>query len=80
MSTPGRIGVCFEHLPLVNNLPHCRTMDFKWFGNGCVTLPRLIAATIADVLTPWCCVNTHLKAQNQQTTNISAFIEVLGIS
>ncbi len=49
MSTPGRIGVCFECLPLVNNQPHCRMLDLKLFGNGCITLPRLMAATIASL-------------------------------
>ncbi len=49
MSTPVRIGVCFECLPFVNNLPHCRMMDFKFFGNGRIILPRLMAATIASL-------------------------------
>ncbi len=49
MSTPGRVGVCFECLPLVNNRPHCGMMDFILFGNGHITLPRLMAATIASL-------------------------------
>ncbi len=35
---------------------------------------------IADVLTPWHCVNTHLKAPDQQTAKTSAFIEVLTLA
>ncbi len=49
MSTPERIHVCFECLPLVNKLPHCRMMDFTLFENGLVTLPKLMAATIASL-------------------------------
>ncbi len=61
-------------------------MDFRLFRNGRITLPRLMAATlcyskiIADVLPPWHCANTHLKASDQQTAKTSAFIEVLTLA
>ncbi len=79
MSTPGGIGVCFECLPLVNKLPHCRMMDFTLFGNGNFTLPsnNCFSKIIADVLPPWHCVNTHLKAPDSIKT--SAF-EVLTLA
>ncbi len=84
MSTPGRIGFCLECLPIVNNLPHCRMMDFTLFGNGLITLPRLMTATIAyniaDVFSLWHCVNTHLKASDQQTAKTSALKEVLTLA
>uniref|UniRef100_A0A8C5LVD6 Phosphate transporter n=1 Tax=Leptobrachium leishanense TaxID=445787 RepID=A0A8C5LVD6_9ANUR len=57
--------------------------------NGLRALPLFYAATIAInvfsifytgiiavVLPPWHCVNTHLNALDQQTPNMSAFIEV----
>jgi len=58
-------------------------MDFKLFGNVLLILPRLIASNncfskiIADVFLPWHCVNTHLRAADQQTSKTSAFIEVM---
>ncbi|MEE6526683.1 hypothetical protein FKM82_027469 [Ascaphus truei] len=56
-------------------------MDFKLFGNGLITRPRLMggnncfAKIIADVFPPWHCVNTHLNAPDQQTAKTSTFIE-----
>ncbi|KAL0160075.1 hypothetical protein M9458_043800, partial [Cirrhinus mrigala] len=35
---------------------------------------------IADVLPPWHCVNTHLKAPDQQTAKAYAFIEALRLA
>ncbi|KAI2645632.1 Myocyte-specific enhancer factor 2D [Labeo rohita] len=35
---------------------------------------------IADVLPPWHCVNTHLKAPDQQTAKAHAFIEALRLA
>ncbi len=73
-STLGRIGVWFECLPLVNNLPHYGMMDFKWFGNYSSPIDGSnngFSKIFADVLPPWHCVNTLLK-----TARTSAFIEV----
>ena len=61
-------------------------MDFKLFGNGLITLPRLMGSNncfstiIADGLPPWHCVNTHLNAPDQQTAKTSAFIEVVTLA
>jgi len=49
-------------------------MNFRWFGNGIVTLPKLI---IADVFPLWHCVKTTLKALDQQTNKTSVFIELV---
>ena len=45
----GKIGNCFECLPLVRNVSYYRILDFKWFGNGRTNLPRLMAATISSL-------------------------------
>ncbi|MEE6522716.1 hypothetical protein FKM82_021325 [Ascaphus truei] len=86
MSTPGKIGNCLECFPLLNNLSHCRMMDFKLFGNGLITPPRLMGSNncfskiIADVFPPWHCVNTHLNAPDQQNVKTPAFIEMVTLA
>jgi len=42
MSILAKIGKFFKCFSLVNNLPHCRMMNFNVFGNGLVTLPRFM--------------------------------------
>ena len=55
-------------------LSHCRMMDYKLFGNGPITLSRLIGSNycfskiIAD---------THLNAPDLQSAKTSAFIEMI---
>lgn len=43
---------CLECLLLLNNLNHCRVIDFKLFGNS-------LSKTIGGLRH---CVNTHLKS------------------
>ncbi len=66
-STLGRIGVWFECLPLVNNLPHYGMMDFKWFGNYSSQIDGSnngFSKIFADFLPPWHCINTPEDCQN----------------
>ena len=61
-------------------------MDFKLFGNGLITFPRLLGTNncfsmiIADVFPPWHCVDTHLNAPDQQTTKTLTFIEEISLA
>jgi len=84
MSTSGKIGNYLECFPLVNNLPHCRTISSivcKWLynpsqidgGHNC------FSKIIADVFPPWNWVNTHLNALGQQTAQTSA-IELITLA
>lgn len=38
LSIPRKIGNCLERFPLVNNVSHCRMMDFSLSGNHPITL------------------------------------------
>ena len=54
--------------PHVNNFTHCRTLSWRWFGDGFISLSRSMCSnscfskTTDDVFTSWRRVNTHLKA------------------
>lgn len=79
-STPGKIGTCLESFPLENIFSHCGMMAFKSFGNGTITLHRLIGSKnyffkiTADVFPPRNCVKVHLKVPDQQTAKTSFMI------
>lgn len=61
-------------------------MDFKLYGNGLITLPKLRESNncfpkiTADVLPSWHHVNTHLNTPDQQTAKTFTFIEVLTLA
>ena len=80
--THEKIGNCFECFSLVNNLSHCRMMEFTLFGNGLTTLPKLMgnnncfSMITVDVFPPWHCANAHLNVPDQKTVKTTAFIEV----
>ena len=54
-------------------------MDTKMFGNGLITLPRLMGSTsffskiIADVFPPGHCVKAHLNDPDQQSDKQKCF-------
>lgn len=50
---------CLECLLLLNNLNHCRVVDFKLFGNSLVAIGYCFSKTIGGLRH---CVNTHLKS------------------
>lgn len=45
---PRKIGNCLERFPLVNNVSHCRMMDFSLSGNHPITLHFYSCAPVAD--------------------------------
>lgn len=65
-STPGKTGNSLNCLPLLNSPSCCRMMDFKLFGNGLKTLPRLIGSNNcflkinAVVFSYWLCDKTQM--------------------
>lgn len=74
VSALGKIGSWLERCPHVNNVFHFRMMDFKLFGNGLITLPRLMGTNncfskiIAEVeLNLWSVLTHTIVLQTRKT-------------
>lgn len=65
--SPGKIGDCLERFQLMNDLSHCRMVDFRLSINGQITLPRLMgnnssfSRVLADIFPAWYYDKTHLN-------------------
>lgn len=81
--TPGKISHCLQGFLLVNSSSHCQTVSFSLFGDGLMTLPKLMSSSscfcevMADVFYSSWEVDAHLSAPEYQTSKHSASIVVV---
>ena len=79
MSLPCQIGICLEYFPHINIHCHCRMMYSKLYGNGIITVPRLMGSNnclsklVTDTFPFRHCINIHLTPPDQtaKTSNLN---------
>ena len=70
MFSPGKISTCLEGFLLINNLSLCRMLSSKLFGNGFISLSRLMHCkdfSMVDVVPSLRCIKKHASAPDKQT-------------